>query len=524
MRNSVFLRTAVFLSAAGLLAGVVSPVSASATVGRRAAPRVPVLTWQRCFGGFQCSTARVPLNYQRPRGATISIAVIRHLATDPGQALGSLFINGGGPNPQIADFPETYPVFPAEIRARYNLITFDPRGFGYSSDVRCFPTAAAERKLVGGLPPFPVGAKQVSVWQRTWARFDSLCAQRAGSLLAHDTTADVARDMNLLREAVGSPVLNYYGASYGTLLGTTYANLFPGHAGRIILDGNVNPVGWTQPEGGLTNWQRIGRDQASAATLRGFLDLCGQATTAACAFSAGTPAATRAKFAALLHRLLRHPVKAGTPPQTYTYADAVSDLPVGVVSEWPCGARLLQALWTGGGALCPASDLAGPAVAATSAPFKVPYYGEEGQLAVICSDSPNPRDPRLYPLIASLAYAQAGAFGPDYTWDSERCARWPAAAAQDRYTGPWNRRTAGTILLVGNTGDPNTPYHDSVAVSHELARARLLTVDGYGHTEGANPSTCATDAEARYLLTGALPPAGTVCRENGQPFPAPGKS
>jgi TAP-like protein len=138
--------------------------------------------------------------------------------------------------------------------------------------------------------------------------------------------------------------------------------------------------------------------------------------------------------------------------------------------------------------------------------------------AVLCSDSPNPRDPAAYSAAARRAYTQSGAFGLKEAWASEACADWPAAAAQDRYSGPWNRPTASTILVVGNTGDPVLPLRDSVAMSRDLARARLLTVDGYGHTEGSNPSTCATDYELRYLLTGALPRPRTVCKENAAPF------
>jgi pimeloyl-ACP methyl ester carboxylesterase len=131
------------------------------------------------------------------------------------------------------------------LRERYDIVTFDPRGFGYSTQVRCFPTMAAENKLLAGLPSFPVGARQDATWERTWARFDVRCAAHGGALIDHDTTADVARDMNLLREAVRDPVLNYYGESYGTLLGATYANLFPATVGHMILDGNLNPVTWT---------------------------------------------------------------------------------------------------------------------------------------------------------------------------------------------------------------------------------------------------------------------------------------
>jgi pimeloyl-ACP methyl ester carboxylesterase len=163
----------------------------------------------------------------------------------------------------------------------------------------------------------------------------------AAACLDHDTTADVARDMNLLREAVGAPVLNYLGLSYGTGLGTTYANLFPATTGYMILDANVNPVAWTHPDGGLPFWLRQGTDQASA----GLPYLCGKTTTSACAFSAGNPAATRAKWATLLRRLRRHPVTIGTPPQTHTYADAVVSVPLDTMSQWQSGASLLQQLW-----------------------------------------------------------------------------------------------------------------------------------------------------------------------------------
>jgi hypothetical protein len=225
----------------------------------------------------------------------------------------------------------------------------------------------------------------------------------------------------------------------------------------------------------------------------------------------------------LLDRLRRRPVTIGSPPQAYTYAVAVSSVPLGQVAQWKSGARLLQQLWVGSTA-DGASTAPDPVVRTQAVPplgsAAAPYSGVEQQLAVLCSDGPNPRDPRVYPSLARLASARSGPFGLWYTWQAEECAKWPAAAAQDRYSGPWNRRTASAILLFGNTGDPTTSYQSSVALSHELARARLLTIDGYGHTETNNPSTCAMDYGIRYLLTGALPPAGTVCPQNATPFPA----
>jgi pimeloyl-ACP methyl ester carboxylesterase len=525
---------AVAATAAGSPAGTVPPPRdvlrasvTSATGPATAAPRVPRLSWAPCDDGFQCATARVPLDYRHPDGATIGIAVIEHLATDRAHLAGPLFINGGGPGPQIEGFVSTFPGFPAALRARFDIITFDERGFGLSSPVQCFPDAAAEDELLAGLPAaFPVGAQQDATWEKTWARLDAACARTGGGLLQHDTSADAARDMNLLRQAVGAPRLNYVGLSYGTGLGAIYANLFPASVGHMVLDGNLDPVAWS--EGGrLPDALREGADLAAAAVTRSFLDLCGRASTAACAFSAGTPAATQAKYATLLHRLRRQPVTIGTPPQEFTYADTVNDVPLGdadFVRLWPSAAGLLQQLWIASAASrAPTADRA-VARSTVSHPGTAPaaaYSGPEQDYAQLCADTADPRGPRAYEVAARLGNARSGGIGLGLTWLEEPCAAWPAGVSQDRYTGPWNHRTASPILVIGNTGDPVTPYRSAVAMSRDLARARLLTVNGFGHTENLNPDPCATNYEISYLETGALPPAGTVCQQGSQPFPAP---
>jgi pimeloyl-ACP methyl ester carboxylesterase len=523
-------KTAIAAALAVAVGLVLAPAPASpAAPGplRGTAPPVPVLDWSPCHGGFQCATARVPLDYRHPDGAKISIAVIRRLAADPAHRLGSLFINGGGPGPQVAGLVSSYQAIPAALRDSYDIITFDPRGFGGSTPVQCFPTRAAENALLAKIPdvPYPVTAQQIALTGQTWAAFGAQCATAAGPLLDHDSTADVARDMDLLRQAVGAPVLDYVALSYGTLLGATYASLFPATTGHMALDGNIDPAAFTTEYGGLPSFLRTGRDLANAAVLRDFLDLCGQAPASACAFSAGTPAATRAKYASLLTRLHQHPVTIGTPPQAYTDFDAANSVPVDSVSQWQSGAALLQQLWTAsatasgtGGTAAPATARTGPA--STTAIPATSYAGPEQEIASQCADSPNPRDPRAYSAAARLALARSGLVGPPLAWQTLPCAAWPAAAGQDRYAGPWNRPTATTILVLGNTGDPITPYQGSLAMSRELARARLLTIRGYGHTEFANPSTCATNYEVSYLLTGKLPPAGTTCPQDAVPFPS----
>ena len=460
----------------------------------------------------------MPLDYRHPGGAQVSIAVVRHLATDPARRLGSLFINGGGPGEQIEGLVSFYPSLPAVLRERYDIVFFDPRGFGFSTAVQCFPDAAAEQEFLAALPPFPVGARQDAQWEQAWARFDARCGKTNGALLDHDTSADVARDMDLLRAAVGDPVLNYLGISYGTGLGAIYANLFPARVGRMVLDANLDPVAWTTPDGNLPWALREGIDEAQAADMTAFLNRCGQATTAACAFSAGTPAATRAKWSTLLRRLTAHPVTIGSPPQTFTYAAAFAVVDLGDVSAWQQGAVQLQQLWAASTA-APAA----PRTAATPAtPAATPVYtGSEQTWAVVCSDSPDPRNPSAYASDVKLAYARSGGFGLAQLWGSEACAQWPGSGTEDRYTGPWNRWTANPILLIGITGDTQVPYQDDLAMAHDLARARLLTVRGYGHTEVSNPSTCATNYELSYLQTGALPPAGAICQQDGTPFPAP---
>jgi pimeloyl-ACP methyl ester carboxylesterase len=496
------------------VAAVAAPAGVSAATAQAPKPRVPVLHWRSCASGFQCATARVPLNYRHPLGAAIRIAVMRHRASGPGRRLGSLFFNQGGPTDQLDSFPQAYLQLPASVRARYDVVSFDPRGFGFSTAISCFPTQAAENRFLSGMPVFPVGHQQQEAFERTAARFDARCASRNGGLLAHDSTADVARDMNLLRQAVGDPVLNYYGESYGTGLGAIYANLFPARTGRMIFDGNIDPAAWSRNRR-LPGWLREQADVGDARTMTAFLDLCGRASASACPFSVGTPARTTAKWNLLLRRLLRHPAAAGSPLRVWTYADVVAEFPEYEFSAWPADAALLQQLWV--------SSSPGHRIP-PGTPRLQPLAGVrlEQIFATVCSDVPSPRNPAAYVRAARVAYARSGGFGLYSAWQFEPCARWPRAAATDHYSGPWNRPTASTILVIGITTDPATPYRDSVAMTRDLARARLLTVRGYGHTVAGNPSACAARYETRYLLTGALPPAGTVCRQDAAPFGGPG--
>lgn len=528
-------------SAAGILAAIAGPVGA--TSRDLSAPAVPFLSWHACGGGFECATVPVPLDYDHPRGPAIDIAAIRHPATDPAHRLGSLFFNPGGPGGSGTQTLRLYyGLFPPQLAARFDLVSFDPRGVGDSTAIQCYPSLADEQQALDGLPVFPLGPAQTRTWFRLIAGFDRACGARAAALLPHLSTADVARDMDLLRHTVGDQRLSYLGISYGTYLGATYANLFPDRVRALVLDGAIDPVAAATGRGDearrLAVTLRLKQDEGMAATLRAFLDLCGRADTPSCAFAAGSPAATRTKYAALLERLRRHPVTLGG--RTYTYPTTVAlvaeslyttqPLPGGLPG-WSGLAAFLQALWASSAPAAsqgttvpvrpapatPPPPVPGLGIIAPAAPAER-YTGDEQQLAITCSDFPNPRDPRSYLTQAAYAHHRSGAFGLWRTWAIEPCATWPATAA-DRYTGPWNRRTAAPILVVGNTTDPGTPYTGALALTRDLSRARLLTVDGYGHTTFLNPNTCTTTYESAYLIDGALPPPGTLCPQDQPPFP-----
>jgi hypothetical protein len=209
-------------------------------------------------------------------------------------------------------------------------------------------------------------------------------------------------------------------------------------------------------------------------------------------------------------------VNFGSPPQAITYAGLITHIPLGDVDQWQASSVLLQQLWidatspsgaahSRAAALSPAAAPSGATAAARPAPADPPggvYTGPDQTDAVFCTDNAGPRGVSDYEAAARLAGARAGGWGLYWAWLEEVCAHW-TTAAQDRYTGPWDRPTASTILVMSLTGDPATTYQNGVAMSRDLARARLLSIDGFGHTEFANPSTCATT----YARSATSPPA-----------------
>ncbi|WP_351231911.1 alpha/beta hydrolase [Streptomyces sp. NPDC002133] len=478
-----------------------------------APPSVPAapLEWSPCpeAGTFDCAVAKVPLDHRNPGGRSIELALTRKRATVPGSRIGSLFINPGGPGVGGTDtVQQAYELIPAELRKRFDIVSWDPRGVGRSTAVRCFDSTEEAIEWATPVPAgFPVGEEERTTYVDAYADLGRRCEKRDPELLRHISTADTARDLDRLREAVGDEQMNFLGISYGSVLGATYANLFPDKVRAMVLDGNIDPDAWvnggSKSEALLSTWLRIGSDVDAAATLQQFLALCGQATTDRCAFSAGDPEATRTKFTRLMQRLQQ------APQDEWTYGatvSAVHTMLYTVIPQWTDLATVLQDLWQRRTPEVPTS---------TEGPSE--YLGPGQTDAILCSESPNPPDVPRYPSLEQFSYDRAGDVGRLLTWATEACATWPARAAQP-YTGPWNRATANPVLVVNTTYDPITPYQQAEAMTRRLAGARLLTLNGYGHAAFSNFSICVDEHESRYFVDGVLPPPGATCFQDEAPF------
>lgn len=498
------------------------PTSGATTAPEQPGPDIPALDWTACRDGFQCAKAVVPLDYDKPFGASITLSLIRLPAADPAQRIGSLFVNPGGPGGSGVDFVRGVGKgLPLELRARFDLVGFDPRGIARSTPLRCFETFDEALAVVAPIA-FPVTAKDEIVWRASDQALASACAARGGAILDHMSTANVARDLDLLRRAVGDEQLNYVGYSYGSYIGSTYANLFPDRVGALVVDGVLDPVAWStgtaEESATLPFTTRLGSANGASGTLGEFFRLC-DAAGSDCAFGPDS----QARYEELAQHVLANPVELEDPLGTVrvTYADLVG-FTLGALYGpivWPDFAGFLAVVEAAASAADVRQHLASLSAALgihTAVQEEYPNV-VENFAGVVCSETDNPATYDAWPAAAAAADLQAPYFGRLWTWISSICQPWPGQDA-DRHAGPWNTTTANPVLVVGNSFDPATPYAGAQKVADLLPNSTLLTYAGWGHTAFGSGNYCIDSNVVAYLVTRQPPAAGTVCQPDGSPF------
>ncbi|MFN9628839.1 MAG: alpha/beta hydrolase [Cyanobacteriota bacterium] len=465
----------------------------------------------------------MPLDHNRPGADLLPLTVWRLRAPGPGPRLGTLVLLDGAPGAADALSLEAMArALPPAVSARFDLVSWQRRGTGARGQpaaLHCWPTEQEARAWRDRLPPsLPTSPAEQSRWLEAWATLARACERHQGRLLPHLSSADSARDLELLRQALGETRLRLRASGGATLVGATYANLFPRSLAALVLDGAADPHAWTDnanPQATEGSGYRLERDLGAGATLIAFLRRCAAAGRPRCAFAAGGAgggqAATERRWAELLARLRQGPLRWGN--RRLGTGEVLDELVrrLQTVSPdrqgsggWEGAGRFLDALSRGSGG----RDDQAEALPEEGAP--------EQTLATVCGEGPQPRQLGAIQALAAQARNRSGPLGPWVVWADGRCAAWPVAAAS--YGGPWNTPTPAPVLVIGHRFDPILPFQSSLAMARELDQGLLLSVNGYGHTVLRNASACAGRQETALFVSGQLPPPGTVCAPEAPPF------
>src|ERR1700674_3995544 len=455
-----------------------------------------LLTWSDCQGGFQCTTVQAPLDYAHPDAGTIGIAISRKPATNTGNRLGSVLVNPGGPGASGIDWLRGEAGSMTNLNARFDLVGFDPRGVGKSDPVRCLD--GPQQDAFQALDPVLDDPQEKQAGIQTDRNFATGCMQRSSRVLPFVDTVSAAKDMDVIRAALGDKKLTYLGFSYGTYLGENFAHIFPTHVRALALDGVIDPA---LSADDLLYAQLVGFEQ----NLQAFLADCRARKNAAtpCMYAQSGDPGT--KLVALMNRLDGSPLQVGNRQLTRGLAVTGVLFTLYDQSFWPYLDKALTLADRNSGALLVllADQYTGRNADGT-------YSNEtERNAAVNCIDRSVPTDLAHYDALGTQYAKASPLFGPAFQYSNLLCAYWPVKATGT--AGPVAAAAgAPPILVVGGTDDPATPYAWAQAVNQQLSGSVLLTRQGNGHTS-YNSSSCAQQLIDAYLIDLSLPAAGTVC-------------
>ncbi|GGD00374.1 alpha/beta hydrolase [Tersicoccus solisilvae] len=450
--------------------------------------------WTGCEKSFECAKVTVPVDYARPASDTIALQLIRKGAS--GDRVGSLVMNPGGPGgsgyTMVRDSLEA--VTSKTLRERFDVVSFDPRGVDRSAGITCLTDEQRDAyRQDDSDPATAAGLARATELQRQVA---AACRQKSGPVLGHMDTVSAARDLDVIRAVLGETRLTYLGYSYGTQLGATFADLFPDRAGRLVLDGAVDPS--------LSNEElTLGQARAFEQALRSWAEACTRASS--CAFSSAD------EGVALVRTLL---TDAERSPQTVadgrkaTVGMLASGLILPLYNEqsWEAlNVAVANAASGDPGDLIRFSDIGadreqdGRYTANSTFAFQ----------AVNCLDYPMETDPAAMRHDAAALQQASPTLGRYFGYGGLTCASWPHRPVSAPH--PLDAAGAEPIVVIGTTGDPATPVAWARSLADQLQSGRLITFEGEGHTAYGQGDTCVVDAVDGYLVDGTVPQDGLRC-------------
>ena len=495
--------------AAAAAAAVAAAAGCSAAPARQPGPEPSTLAqyyrqhldWQPCDNGFQCARLRVPFDYAHPGTDRFGLPVVRLPAADRARRIGALVVNPGGPGGSGVQYAlGARSEFPKAALDRFDIVGIDPRGVaGSEPALRCLTGPELDTYLAASEDPADRAQLGQVVTQAR--RYAARCQQNSGNLLRHVSTQDAARDLDVLRAALGEPRLTFLGKSYGTYLGAWYAQLFPRKVRALVLDGAVDPA-----TPGV---------QADLVQAEGFQVAFGS-FTAWCLARPGCPvrtgpATTAGQAAARLRALL---VRADSRPlasrlgtgQVADGALLLNGVAAGLYSKpaWPVLRTGLAGAFGGDGTVL--LELANLLLERN--PNGTYSNLVDADTAISCLDRPWPRSLPAWQASAAAAARAAPLFGAPIVWGNLPCAYWPVPSDP---LPALTAKGAPPILVVGTTRDPATPYRWARALAGDLSSGVLLGRDGDGHTAYGQGSACVDTIVTDYLTGLKVPRSGTVC-------------
>lgn len=452
------------------------------------------LSWSGCGGGVECSWLTVPVDWAQPGGETLRVRVGRVEAK--GDRIGSLVFNPGGPGVsaiQYLKFADR--LWRRPLRQAYDLVTFDPRGVGESDPVECLPDSRLDAYTAADSTPDDQAEVDSTV--ALVKEFAAACVANSGPQLRHLDTVSVARDMDVLRAALGEKLLVYHGTSYGTYLGAWYAQTFPWRVGRFLLDSAVDPS--------LTPAEYVeGQARGFSRALRAFVEDCLDAER--CPLR-GTPEQAMAQVGSLVQKADANPLRTDDPKRPLTQSLMITGIGQALYSTslWEGLQQGLKEALTGDG-----STLLKLADEYLERDAKG-HYGQTlaANPSMYCLDFGDRRPVAEVEADAEALKAKYPPLGDSIGWGALTCTQWPIPAVlkPQKLTA----QGAAPILVVGTVDDPATPYEWAQGLASQLSSGRLLTWNGHQHTAYNAGSDCIDQAVEAYLLAGTLPPEGKRC-------------